>query len=348
MVTIKDVARRAGVSIATVSYVLNGKDRVSAGCDRRVRQAIQDLHYTPNGTARKLKRGRSSVIGFVADNISNRFPACLVHGLASAAAAEGYNVLISDLHDDPAAEPRALDLLVREQVEAIVYCGFGAAEDRLLQIHRAGTPVVVVDKPPVSRELPSVLIDNAGSMRLALEHLFALGHRRICFISGDPHNRNTHLRDGAFRAFMGRHRLPCPDSCIVPGAYSLQHGYAAALRLLEEQPGFTAVFCGDDMIAFGAMAGFKSRGHRIPEDIAVAGFANDPLAGAMDPGLTTIHYPMVEMGRRAFEVFQALRAARKRSVPHEWLQTRLIVRRSTDPKRLPFAESGLAISETKC
>jgi DNA-binding LacI/PurR family transcriptional regulator len=95
------------------------------------------------------------------------------------------------------------------------------------------------------------------------------------------------------------------------------------------------------------MAGFKSRGLRIPEDVAVAGFANDPLAGVMDPGLTTIHYPMVEMGRRAFEVFLALRSASKRSVPHERLNTHLIVRRSTDPKCLPFAESGLTISEEK-
>ena len=347
MVTIKDVARRAGVSTATVSYVLNGKNRVSVPSVRRVRKAIQDLHYTPSGTARKLKRGRTSVIGFVADNISNRFPARLVHGLATAAAAAGYNVLISDLHDNAANEPRALELLVREEVEGIIYCGFGAAEEQLLQIHRAGTPVVVVDKPPVTKGLPTVLIDNAGSTDLALEHLFALGHRRIRFISGDPNNRNTHLRDEAFRAFMHRHGLACPDSYIVTGAYSLQHGYAAALQLFDEQPGFTAVFCGDDMIAFGAMAGIKARGQRIPEDIAVAGFSNDPLAGAMDPGLTTIHYPMVEMGRRAFEVFLALRSAGKRPVPHEWLLTRLVVRRSSDPKCPPFAESGLTISEAK-
>jgi LacI family transcriptional regulator len=347
MATIKEVARKAGVSTATVSYVLNGKDRVSDECAQRVRAAVAALGYVPSGVARKLQCGRTAVIGFIADNISNRFPARLAHGLATAAAAAGCSVLISDLHDNPANEARALELLVREDVEGIVYCGFGSAEDQLVQIHRSGTPVVVVDKPPLAKALPTVLIDNAGSTDLALEHLFALGHRRIRFISGDPNNRNTHLRDEAFRAFMGRHRLPCPDSCIVTGAYSLQHGYAAALQLLDEQPGFTAVFCGDDMIAFGAMAGFKSRGQRIPEDIAVAGFSNDPLAGTMDPGLTTIHYPMVEMGQRAFEVFLALRSGGKRSVPHEWLKTQLVIRRSTDPTCPPFAESGLTIFEAK-
>lgn len=101
MATINDVARKAGVSVATVSYVLNGKDRVSAQSERRVKRAIEALHYTPSGTARKLKLGRSSIIGFVADNIANRFPAHLVQGLANAAAAQGYAVLISDLHDDP-------------------------------------------------------------------------------------------------------------------------------------------------------------------------------------------------------------------------------------------------------
>ncbi len=331
MATIKDVARRAGVSTATVSYVLNRKNRVSPQSERRVKSAIQALHYTPSGTARKLKLGRSSVIGFVADNIANRFPAHVVRGLATAAAAEGYAVLISDLHDDPSAETRALDLLVHEQVEAIVYCGFGAAEDRLLQIHRAGTPVVVVDKPPVSRLLPSVLIDNAGSLQLALEHLIALGHRELRFISGDPNNRNTTLRNEAFNAFLRRHKLPVAPAQVLMGSYSLQHGYETARRLVEQSPGFTAVLCGDDMIAFGAIAGFKSRGLRIPEDVAVAGFADDPLSGVMDPGLTTIHYPMVEMGRRAFEVFRSLRDRAHRAAPHEQLATTLVVRRSTDP-----------------
>ena len=347
MATIKDVARQAGVSTATVSYVLNRKDRVSAQSERRVKRAIQALHYTPSGAARKLKLGRSSIIGFVADNIANRFPAHLVQGLATAATAQGYAVLISDLHDDASAEPRALDLLVHEQVEAIVYCGFGAAEDRLLQIHRAGTPVVVVDKPPVSRLLPSVLIDNAGSMRLAHEHLLALGHRELRFISGDPNNRNTMLRNEAFNAFLCRHRLPVSPTHVLMGSYSLQHGYDTARRLVDESPGFTAVLCGDDMIAFGAIAGFKSCGLRIPEDVAVAGFADDPLAGVMDPGLTTIHYPMVEMGRRAFEVFRSLRDSRSRSVPHEELVTGLVVRRSTDPACRPFALSPLTEQTSK-
>ncbi len=341
MATINDVARKAGVSVATVSYVLNGKDRVSAQSERRVKRAIEALHYTPSGTARKLKLGRSSIIGFVADNIANRFPAHLVQGLANAATAQGYAVLISDLHDDPSAERRALDLLVHEQVEAIVYCGFGAAEDRLLRIHRAGTPVVVVDKPPVSPLLPSVLIDNAGSLTLALDHLLALGHRELRFISGDPNNRNTALRNEAFNSFLCRHGLPVSPAHILMGTYSLQHGYETARRLVNESPAFTAVVCGDDMIAFGAIAGFKSCRLRIPEDVAVVGFADDPLAGVMDPGLTTIHYPMVEMGQRAFEVFRSLRDSGSRSIPHEELVTSLVVRRSTDPACRPFALSPL-------
>jgi DNA-binding LacI/PurR family transcriptional regulator len=201
--------------------------------------------------------------------------------------------------------------------------------------------VVVVDKPPRNQALPSVLVDNARSTDLALEHLFALGHRQIRFISGDPNNRNTLLRNQAFRKFFRRHRLPFTQGHILMGNYSLHHGFASASRLLDEDPRFTAVFCGDDMIAFGAMAGFRSRGRRIPEDIAVAGFSNDPLAGIVDPGLTTIHYPMVEMGRRAFELLLDLRGKRHRRVPHEQLPTQLIIRRSTDPSQPWFAQSEL-------
>ncbi len=229
-----------------------------------------------------------------------------------------------------------------EQVVTTIYVGIGVGGVRLLKIHRSGIPVVVVDKPPSTKALPSVLIDNSRSTKLALEHLYALGHRKFRFISGDPHNRNTILRNEAFRAFMVTHHLPCHSSHILTGQYSLQHGYQSALCLVDRKRDFTAVFCGDDMIAFGAMAGFKSRGCRIPEDIAVAGFSNDPLSGVMDPGLTTIHYPIVEMGRRAFEVFLGLRGAPKRSVPHEVLRTRLIVRRSTDPKLPPFMHTELA------
>lgn len=339
MATIKDVAQQAGVSIATVSYVLNKKRPVTAAVARRVEQAASQLQYVPSGTAQKLRRGRTAVIGLVTDNISNRFPARLTHGLATAAATEGYSILISDLHDKAENEVRALEILVREQVEAIVYCGFGAAEEQLLQIHRSGTPVVVVDKPPASNALPSVLIDNRGSTLLALEHLWALGHRQIRFISGDPGNRNTTLRNQAFRDFQRRHRLAGAGSDILTGSYSIEHGYASALRLLDRQPGFTAVFCGDDMIAFGVMAGLKSKGRRIPQDVAVVGFGNDPLAVVGDPSLTTIHYPMVEMGRRAFEVFRSLRDGSRRSTPHEHLETSLVVRRSTDPS-LPVGASN--------
>lgn len=327
------------MSTATVSYVLNQKRRVSQDIAARVQAAVAALNYIPSGTARKLKRGRSGIIGFVADNIANRCPSRVVQGLTAAAAIHGYSVLISDLHDAPETEPRALELLMREQVEGLVYCGFGTIEDQLIGIHRSGTPVVVVDKPPRGKILPSVLVDNARSTELALKHLLALGHRQIRFISGDPINRNTLLRNEAFRKFCRKHRLPFAIHHILMGSYSIQHGYAGASRLLEEDAGFTAVFCGDDMIAFGAMAGFRSRGLRIPEDIAVAGFANDPLAGVVDPGLTTIHYPMVDMGRQAFELFLALRDKNNRPVLHERLPTQLIIRRSTDPSQPWYAHS---------
>ncbi len=338
MITIKDVAQRVGASTATVSYVINDKPRVSEELAQRVRAAIQELNYTPNGMARKFRRGRTAVIGFVADNISNRFPSRLVQGLATAAAGAHYNVVISDLHDDAANEPRALDLLVHEQVEGIVYCGLGAAEEKLVQIHRSGIPVVVVDKPPRSKALPSVLIDNSASTNLALKHLFDLGYRDIRYIGGASSNRNTALRSEAFRDFMKRHGMPQAPDRVLLGDYTLQHGFQATRMILQEKRPCRAIFCGDDTVAFGVMAALKAAGKRIPEDVAVVGFDNDPLAGVMDPGLTTIHYPMVEMGERAFQVFLALRDKRKRSAPHEWLKTQLIIRRSTDPTCRPYED----------
>jgi DNA-binding LacI/PurR family transcriptional regulator len=213
-------------------------------------------------------------------------------------------------------------------VDGIVYAGFGAATGFLEKLQRGGLPVVVVDKPVVSKVLSSVLIDNRASVFLLLDHLRQMGHRRILFINGLTINRNAQLRAVAFQEYMHRHKLDFSD--ILFGDYTMQHGYQAACHALANHPGFTAVSCGDDTVACGVMAALKANGRSIPEDVAVAGFSDDPMAKLMDPPLTTICYPIAEMGRTAFDLFHRISSGTAKKPENIILETKLAVRRSTD------------------
>ncbi len=331
MATIKDVASRAGVSTATVSYVINKSRFVSERLTARVTAAIAELSFTPSKVAQSLRRGASSILGLVTDDITNRFSAEFTKGLQSVASREQYSVIIADLQEDPANEALCIGMLLDQRVEGIIYAGYGAAEKQLEELFASGLPVVVVDKPVQSARLPSVLIDNRQSILDSLAYLEKIGRTRIVFVNGLKINRNGFIRAEAFRDFMLRRGLPFSEDSILWGDYTLQHGYQAVKRLLSEKRTFDALLCGDDLVAFGAMAALKSQGIEIPRQCAVVGFDNDPIAPVFEPSLTTIHYPIFEMGRACFELFRRLAGRKRRTAEHVSLPTRLIVRRSTDP-----------------
>jgi DNA-binding LacI/PurR family transcriptional regulator len=335
MATIKDVANRAGVSTATVSYVINKSRFVSDRLTERVNRAIEELSFTPSKVAQSLRRGTSTIIGLVTDDITNRFASEFTKGLQSVASQEQYSIIISDLQEDPENEARSIGMLVDQKVEGIIYAGYGKATALLEELYAAGLPVVVVDKPVESSKLPSVLIDNRASIGESMEYLRKIGRTDILFINGLRINRNGILRAEAFREYLLRRRLPSGEDRIIWGDYTIQHGYQAARQLLAEKKKFDALLCGDDIVAFGAMAALKAKGIRIPEQVAVVGFDNDPMAPVFDPSLTTIHYPMYEMGRACFALFRKI-AARKKTALHLTLETRLVVRRSTDPNYREF------------
>ena len=188
----------------------------------------------------------------------------------------------------------------------------------------------MVDKPVVSKVLSSVLIDNRASVFLLLDHLRQKGHRRILFINGLKINPNAQLRANAFQEYLHRHKLDISD--ILFGDYTMQHGYQAACHALANHPGFTAVSCGDDTVACGVMAALKANGRRIPEDVAVVGFSDDPMAQLMDPPLTTVCYPIAEMGRTAFHLFRRLSTQEAKPGETITLETTLAIRHSTDTR----------------
>jgi len=331
MVTIKDVAKRAQVSTATVSYVINKKEKVSIELIAKVDQAIKELNYHPSRIARSLRKGKTMTIGLLMDDISNQFGAEFTRGLVSAARQKDYNVIISNLNRKGEEERNFLDQFLSQQVDGIIYSGYGTAEDKLLEIEQDGIPIIAVDKPLLSNQISSVLIDNRKSVFTAIEYFIQLGHKKICYIAGLPDNPNTMIRVQAFVDCLSRYGLPGSEQSVIYGDYSLYHGYRAIFAMVDIR-NFSAYFCADDMVAFGVMSALKQKGIRIPEEAVVIGFDNVPLASFFDPSLTTVNYPMQEMGKKSFELFYK-RVKRKsdNGAEHCILPTNLIIRKSTDP-----------------
>ncbi len=329
MATIKDVALKARVSTATVSYVINKNRYVSPELTARVQKVIKELAFTPSTIAQGLRGGRTYMVGLIIDDITNRFASHFIRGLESAAAEKHYSIITSDLLEREENEERSLAMLLARKVDGIIYAGYGRIERQLTELFVRGTPVVVVDKPLGSAALPSIIVNNRTGVHQALGHLLDLGIHQILCINGLSINQNAILRGEAFREFMIAHGLPFEEENVIYGDFTLEHGYETTLRLVSNGREFRGLLCGDDLIAIGAMAALKSSGRRIPEDVAVVGFDDDPMAAMFDPSLTTVHYPMFEMGRQSFQIFQKLVRGKQKTPRSILMDTRLVVRRST-------------------
>ncbi len=329
MATIRDVALRARVSTATVSYVINKSRYVSPELTARVQKVIKELSFTPSKIAQGLRGGKTYTVGLIIDDITNRFASQFIRGLENAASEKHYSIIISDLQEREENEERSLSMLLARKVDGIIYAGYGRVERQLIELDTNGTPVVVVDKPLKSSVLPSIIVNNRTGVRQALTHLTELGIRQILCINGLAINQNAVLRGEAFKEFMVSYNIPFEEANVIFGDFTLEHGYQTTLNLVRSGRKFKGLLCGDDLVAFGAMAALKSCGLRIPEDVAVVGFDDDPMASMFDPSLTTVRYPMFEMGRQSFQMFQKLGSGKQKRPRNILMDTHLVIRRST-------------------
>jgi DNA-binding LacI/PurR family transcriptional regulator len=220
MATIKVVAKRAGVSTVTVSYVINKNRFVSPELTQHVNEIIHELSFTPSKAAKSLRRGTSSLIGLVTDDINNRFTSESMKGLQSVASRQRYSIIISDLQEDPDNKARSVGMLVDQGLDGLICAGYGGATEQLEELHASGLPVVVVDKSVDSSKLPSVLIDNQASILESMDYLRRIGRTKIFFINGLHINRNAILRAQAFREYLLRRRLPAGEDRILWGDYT--------------------------------------------------------------------------------------------------------------------------------
>lgn len=333
----KDVARLAGVSTATVSYVINNGPRpVSPETRARVLEIIQRLGYQPSSVARNLRRQRTSTLGVILPDTLNPYFGQVVRGIERVAFEHGYIVI--QLHSDYSLqrELQFADLLYAERVAGAIWIPTtGSAEpvERLVQ-HRI--PVVVLDRQLPDIEIPTVVADNFRGGYLATSHLIALGHTRIGYIGRQTDLSHSQQRLEGYRAALQEHGLAFDPTLIARGGFRMEDGRAAACELLQRTPRPTAIFAYNDFNAIGALRAAYECGLRVPDDLAIVGFDDIPGAAFTLPALTTIRQPKLEMGQRAAELLLDLIAGQGAASSPPPLEVELIVRESSGASKIPY------------
>ena len=328
-VTIKDVAREAKVSVASVSRALNGHGGVTAETLERIREVAARLRYIPHGAARSLITRRTHTIGALLPDLYGEFFSELIRGIDLAARTHGLQLLVSSSHDG-AAEAAAALRAMQGRVDGLLVMSPHADAAFLRQNLPVGLPTVLMNTVLERDDYAALSVDNAGGARLVVEHLLGTGYRRIAFIQGPAGNHDVAERERAYRDALAEN-VPDVAPIVLPGEFDEASGYRAGQQLAAMQPRPDAVFAANDMMAIGCMAAIREAGLRIPEDIAVAGFDDVPMARYVSPALTTAGVRIAELGKAALEQLAAQIDGNGDGTPHAHVRipAELVVRAST-------------------
>jgi LacI family transcriptional regulator len=329
-----DVAKLANVSQATVSYVLNGNPSVSVPevTRRRILEAIDELSYVPNGTARSLRTRKTWTIAAVIPDITNPFYPAFERGLQGAAEARGYDLIVYNTGGIAEKEQRCVRSLQQGRVDGVVAVFFHLKAEDLIPLLERNVAVVrleAVKKGADYLDLPldNLYVDNVAASRVAVEHLIDRGHTKIGMIAGQSGPRQARVR--GYRDALAAHRLALDESLIWDGDFSEDGGYRAMRSLLDAPRPPTGVFAANDVMAMGALIAIREAGLGIPEDIAVVGFDDIPFARPVSPPLTTIAQFQENLGVRAAEMLlERLNGTAPEFGRYEEMPYELIVRES--------------------
>lgn len=323
--TIREVASRAGVSVATVSRVLNRTGPVREATAARVFEAVRKLRYLPHGGARSLSTSRTQTIGVVLPDLYGEFFSEVIRGIDLAARMKGYHIIVSGSHSERAGMAAVL-MAVRGRVDGLIIM---SPDQEAASLHAevpAGVPVVLLSRAAAGAL--SITIDNYGGATAMVRHLASLGHKRIAFLRGPDDNTDARERLRGYRDAVARLRLVADARLELPGDFREESGFAGVARALALRPRPTAIFAANDSMAIGALAALHGAGVAVPAEMAVAGFDDIPIARYVSPPLTTVNVAIAELGRRAFALLFAVLENGSTRRRHEVLGTRLVVRQS--------------------
>ncbi len=330
-ISIRDVAQRAGVSIATVSRAVNHIPTVNAELARRVWEAIEEVGYLPNTQARALVSGRSRMLGLIVSEITNPFFPELVQEFENLAVAQGYEVLIGSTNYEPVRTESLIRRMLQRNVDGVAVMTFGIEEELVQKLVEREFPLVFVDAGPDLPNIRVVKVDYGEGIRQAVQHLAALGHRQIAFISGPLRLRSAVARRDAFLKSMAELGLTVPAEHMVEGEHTMEGGIAAMERILALDNLPTGIMCSNDMTAIGVLHALYRTPYKVPTDISVVGFDDIHLAQFMLPPLTTVQMSCKHLAFAAVEGLRAgIEANCAESRKKEWrIPTQLVVRQSS-------------------
>ena len=325
-VTIADIAHTAGVSASTVSRVLSGTNKVSEVKREAVMKAVSELNYHPNMFARGLASGQSMTIGVLTQNFGSPFYDAIITGVVQGLNRTGYFPIFADGQWQPEIEVEAIQAMMRRQIDGLIVFGGFLTVERIDQL-AGNIPVILVARKLAGFEENCVSIDNVAAAFMATQHLIELGHRRIAHICGRQDHPDAHDRRQGYIMALEQAGIEPDPELIIEGTFRRQSGVLAIEMLLSRRATFSAIFAANDQMAYGTRLGLYRRGIRVPEDVSLVGFDDEPAAAFMIPPLTTVRQPAVEIGLEAARVALA-RLKGERTLPAQ-LKAELVVREST-------------------
>jgi LacI family transcriptional regulator len=332
--TIREVASAAGVSIATVSRVLNGRPDVAPATREAVLRAVRDQRFSTNRSARALSGGRTGLVGVTLPLVEAAYFSEILGGTAEALYEQDMRVVLSPtlhLHDRAMT---LLDRLMHGTTDGAVLMLPEETNEELKALQRLGYPFVVVDpRVPLDEGVPSVSAANASGARAATQHLLALGHHRIAAVTGIGEWLASIERLNGYHAAHAAAGVLSDPELVIEGDFTIEGGEASATLLLEKPNPPTAIFAFNDNMAIGVLRVARARGLRVPEDLSVIGFDDSEQSAIVTPALTTVRQPLAEMGRMAVSLLLRLLENQRVEGLNVELATRLVVRDSTAPPR---------------
>lgn len=327
-VTIKDIAKKADVSVTTVSRVLNNKPDVGDDTRAKILKIIDQLNYNPNSVARGLVMQKTHTIGLIIPDISNPFFPQVARAVEDKAQKLGYSVIFFNTDNNLEREKKAVELFQSKQVDGLIVSLSLGNEAVLKTLKAADYPVVQIDRSASDKLYPLVSIDNQNSAYQLVEYLFKKGHRKIAHISGDLNTTTAQARMKGYKEALKDYKLELNSDYIIKGDYSQQSGLKAMEKLLNLTERPTAVFAANDLSAAGAYKAIFAAGLEIPQDIAVAGHDDIDIASLLRPELTTMRQPKYDLGEKALTVLMEMIENNKFNLKNQILETNLIIRES--------------------
>lgn len=329
MITIKDVALKAGVSISTVSHVINNTRYVKADTSVKVLNAIKELNYFQNTQARSLVTGKSKIIGLVVSDITNPFFPELIQGVEKSAIQDGFDIFLFNTNYDSERTAIITRRLIEQKVDGVIIMTTEIEYNLVELLTSNGIPVVLLDWGITDQLVSNIKEDFTVGIEEAIKHLVELGHKEIAFISGPLKLKTAITRKDAFIEAMYKYRDVINELLIYEGDFKIEGGEAAVDEMMRNSKLPTAILASNDLMAIGAIKAIKKRGYKVPQDISVIGLDDIFIASNLEPSLTTVNLPRYKIGKTSWKLIRDHVVNNIKDGKEVVIETKLIIRETT-------------------